>query len=50
MHSISCLYIGSLKYLFLISDPSEFLLTSIAFITQIGQEGASQAAKGIQAV
>ena len=30
MRSISCLYIGSPKSLFSISDPSEFILTSIA--------------------
>ena len=33
MHSSSCLYIGSPKSYSSISDPSEFLLTSIAFAT-----------------
>ena len=33
MRSSSCLYIGSPKSYSSISDPSEFLLTSIAFIT-----------------
>ena len=33
VHSSSCLYIGSPKSYSFISDPSEFLLTSIAFAT-----------------
>ena len=47
MHSSSCLYIGSPKSYSFISDPSEFLLTSIAFATSHLQSYLVKARSGL---